>query len=312
VSAAGVAAALARCGHDVTRLECDRTLPARLLQGELDVVFPVVHGAIGEDGSLQGLLELLSMPYVGAGVLASALANDKVQAKVCFRAAGLPVADELVLAREAATIDEHARTAVARIGRAIVIKPATQGSALGVTLLPDLASDGDPRLVEALDRAFALDAKVLVESFRVGREVTCGVLHLEELEIALPPTEIHPKAAGWYDFQSRYGSGGSQHTCPAKLHEKTIARVQEVAVAAHRALGARDLSRADFVVGPGDAEAEVTLLEVNTMPGFTRTSLFPEAAGVHGVPFDALCDRLVRKAVARGVRKFGAPQPFPS
>ena len=312
VSAAGVAAALARCGHDVTRLECDRTLPSQLLQGEFAVVFPVVHGAVGEDGSLQGLLELLSLPYVGAGVLASALANDKVQAKVCFRGAGLPVADELVLTREAATVNAHATAAVARLGRSIVVKPATQGSALGVTLLPDLAGDDDPRLIEALDRAFALDAKVLVESFRVGREVTCGVLQLDDGEVALPPTEIHPKAAGWYDFQSRYGSGGSEHTCPAKLDAATIARVQEVAVAAHRALGVRDLSRADFVVGPGGAEAEVTLLEVNTMPGFTRTSLFPEAAGVYGVPFDTLCNRLVRRAVARGVRKFGAPQPFPT
>jgi D-alanine-D-alanine ligase len=313
VSAAGVAAALARKGHDVTRMELDPRLPAQLMAATYDVVFPVVHGAIGEDGCLQGLLELLRLPYVGAGVLASALANDKVQAKVAFRAAGLPIADETVLHRSGASLSEHATRAYETLGRSIVIKPATQGSGLGVTLLPDLTASNDPKLLTALDKAFGLDDAVLVERFHRGREVTCGVVDVHgESPRALPPTEIRAKAAEWYDFQSRYGAGGSEHLCPAPLHEVTTRRVQEVAIAAHRGLGVRDLSRCDFVVGAGGADAEVILLEVNTIPGMTSTSLFPEAAGVAGIGFEDLCDALARSARARGVRRMNAPEPFPT
>jgi len=310
VSAAGVAAALVRCGHDVTRLECDRTLPARLLEGDFQVVFPVVHGAIGEDGALQGVLELLAIPYVGAGVLASAIANDKVMAKVAFRAAGLPVSPEAVFQRGSASIASQARYAVERLGASLVVKPATQGSALGVTLLPSLAGGDDPKLLSAFEQAFSLDEVVLVERFVPGREVTCGVLELEDGPIALPPTEIRSHAAEWYDFKSRYGTGGSSHVCPADLGAERVARVQSIAVAAHRALGVRDLCRCDFVVG--DAADDLVLLEVNTMPGMTPTSLYPEAVGVFGVSFDALCDRLVRRAKSRGVRRTNAAMPFPA
>lgn len=312
VSAAGVAAALARRGHDVTRLELDEKLPGKLLGDRFDVVFPVVHGAVGEDGCLQGLLELLRLPYVGAGVLASALANDKIQAKVAFRAKGLPVAAELVV-RRGEPVEQHADRVVEALGTSVVVKPSTQGSGLGVTLLPDLSGARDPRLHAALDDAFRLDESILVERFHRGREVTCGVLDLHGTPaVALPPTEIRAKAAEWYDFKSRYGTGGSEHLCPAPLDPATTARVQEVAVAAHRALGVRDLSRCDFVVGPGGAEAEVTLLEVNTIPGMTPTSLYPEAAGVSGVPFEELVDRLVKSARDRGVRAVNAAEPFPA
>lgn len=312
VSAAAVGGALAQRGHAVVRLECDRTLPGHLLAGGFDVVFPVVHGAIGEDGGLQGLLELLGLPYVGAGVLASALANDKVQAKVCYRAAGLPVIPELVLTRGPA-VSAHAEAVVAALGRSVVVKPATQGSGLGVGILRALDGAADPRLLSALEKAFALDGKVLVERFVEGREVTCGVLDPFGAEAtALPPTEIEARAADWYDFQSRYGSGGSQHFCPARLHPVTLGRVQAVALAAHRALGVRDLSRSDFVVGPGGEDAEVFLLETNTMPGMTATSLYPEAAGVHGVAFPDLVDRFARGALARGVPQRNAAEPFPA
>jgi D-alanine-D-alanine ligase len=316
VSSAAVAGALAKCGHDVTRLECDRTLPARLLEVPFDVVFPVVHGAVGEDGALQGLLELLSLPYVGAGVLASALANDKVQAKVAFRAAGLPVAEELVLLRGSATVAELSARAIERVGKSVVVKPATQGSSIGVTLLPGLSGADDRALHEAIAKGFALDEKVLIERFVHGKEITCGVLEIDEPAIgapdgavALPPTEIVSKAAHWYDFQSRYGRGGSEHLCPAPLSKEITERVQAFALGAHRALGVRDLSRADFVVAE---DGEVVLLEVNTMPGMTATSLFPEAAGVAGVPFDKLCDRLVHGAKTRGTRRRNAAVPFPT
>lgn len=307
VSAAGVAAALVKKGHDVTRFELDEELPGKLLGARPEVVFPVVHGTVGEDGCLQGLLELLRLPYVGAGVLASALANDKVQAKVCFRAAGLPVADELVLRRDG-SIELLAERAFG-LSASLVVKPATQGSGLGVTLLPELKSANDERLRAALEAAFALDEAVLIERFHRGREITCGVLHLHgEAPRALPPTEIRARAADWYDFQSRYGKGGSEHLCPAPLGALTTARVQEVALGAHRALGVRDLSRCDFVVN----DTEVILLEVNTIPGMTPTSLFPEAAGVAGTSFEDLCDALVRSARARGVRRVNEAAPFPT
>jgi D-alanine-D-alanine ligase len=313
VSAAAVAGALAKCGHDVTRLECDRTLPARLLEVPFEVIFPVVHGAVGEDGGLQGLLELLGLAYVGAGVLASALANDKVQAKVAFRAAGLPVAQEIVLANFTnAPVAELAARAIEAVGRSLVVKPATQGSSIGVTLLPEVSGPRDEALLQALARAFTLDDKVLVERFVYGKEITCGVLALPELgatPVALPPTEIRSKAAHWYDFQSRYGRGGSEHLCPAPLPPEVTRRVQEIALGAHLALGIRDLSRADFVVAD---DGEIVLLEVNTMPGMTATSLFPEAASAHGVPFDKLCDRLVHAAKQRGTRQRNAAVPFPT
>jgi D-alanine-D-alanine ligase len=313
VSAAAVAEALSRVGHDVVRLELDRELPRRLLDARFDVVFPVVHGAFGEDGCLQGLLELLQLPYVGAGVLASALANDKVQSKVAYRAAGLPVAAELVLRRGDGVLDALDATAsgaLATLGASVVVKPATQGSGLGVTLLKDADV---ARVRAAIETAFGLDDTVLVERFHVGREVTCGVLDLHgTAPRALPPTEILAQAAEWYDFQSRYGKGGSRHVCPAALDPIAIARVQDVALAAHRALGVRDLSRSDFVVGPGGAEAEVILLETNTIPGMTATSLFPEAVAVAGTPFDRLADALVHSAHARGARRVNTAQPFPT
>lgn len=319
VSSAAVAAALAKCGHDVTRLECDRTLPARLLEVPFEVVFPVVHGAVGEDGALQGLLELLSLPYVGAGVLGSALANDKVQAKVAFRAAGLPVAEERVLVRGSAPIDVLSAQVVEAIGKSVVVKPATQGSSIGVTLLPSLSGAADRALHEAIAKAFVLDEKVLIERYVHGKEITCGVLDLgepveplgasSETAFPLPPTEIVSKAAHWYDFRSRYGRGGSEHLCPAPLPEATARRVQQIALGAHLALGIRDLSRADFVVTD---DGEIVLLEVNTMPGMTATSLFPEAAGVFGLPFEKLCDRLVHAAKARGACRRNPAVPFPT
>jgi D-alanine-D-alanine ligase len=308
VSAAGVAAALVRKGHDVTRLELDEALPGKLLGDRFDIVFPVVHGTVGEDGCLQGLLELLRLPYVGAGVLASALANDKPQAKVAFRAAGLPVANECVL-RKADGVAELARKTIAALGHSVVIKPGSQGSGLGVTLLPNLKDATDARLLVAIEKALELDEVILAETFHQGREVTCGILDLHgEGPRALPPTEIRSKAADWYDFKSRYGTGGSEHLCPAPLGDALTKRVQEVALAAHRSLGVRDLSRCDFVV----SDTEVILLEVNTIPGMTPTSLFPEAAGVTGIPFEELVDRLAHSARARGIRKINAAEPFPA
>ncbi len=309
-SAEGVARALEAAGHRVRRFSLDTSLPAALGDAGCDVVFPVVHGALGEDGCLQGLLEILGLPYVGSGVLASALASDKIAAKVAFRGSGLPVAEEAIVARGEDLAAAAARVRRA-IGPAVVVKPHAQGSAIGVTRVGGDAKDAD--LARALEVALAFDDRALCERFVIGREVTCGVVDAIALgpSRAFPPTEIRAKLAEFYDFRSRYGTGGSEHSCPASLDTTISAEVQRVALAAHCALGCRDFSRVDFVVGDRGDPTSVTLLEVNTIPGMTPTSLYPEAAAVAGIPMNRLCDGLVRTAHARGAKKSNEAIPLP-
>jgi D-alanine-D-alanine ligase len=294
-SAKGVATALQEAGHRVVRLELDVFLSESLRTGGFDVAFPVVHGAVGEDGSLQGLLEVLDLPYVGSGVLASALAMHKRVARVLFEREQLPVAAGLALPRgDPRTAAERARR---EIGARLVVKPSAHGSAIGVTRLEATASLDE--VAAALEIVWKMDDTAIVEHFTRGREITCGVLHLERAE-ALPPTEILSPRDPFYTYEARYAPGRSVHVCPAKLPAAVIARVQEVAVAAHLALACRDLSRVDFIVGDEGEPDRVTLLEVNTLPGMTATSLYPEAAGVAGMPMPRLCDALVTRAHKRG------------
>lgn len=307
-SARAVRAALEEAGHAAHLLELESELCSKLAAGGYDVVFPVTHGPVGEDGCLQGLLEVLGLPYVGPAVLASALAASKPHAKVFFRRAGLPLADDVVV-RRGESLEDAAVRARAALGRAVVVKPASGGSAIGATRIG--ADDEDSALVRALEEALGLDELALVERFHPGLEVTCGVLEDEQGPRALPPTLIHSRAADWYDFVSRYAPGGSSHECPAPLSEPVTRRVQEVAVTAFSALGCRDLSRVDFVVGDRSDPGSVTLLEVNTLPGMTSTSLFPEAAAAAGLAFPALCDGLARRAHARPRRRRPVALPMP-
>jgi len=297
-SAKGVAAALEKAGHRVSRLELNPSLAADLLHGGFDAAFPVTHGRLGEDGALQGLLEIIALPYVGSSVLAAAMAMDKTVAKLAFRAAALPVATDVVIHRGADLSVEVDRVR-STIGKSVVVKPACQGSAIGIVRVAD-AFEGDV-LRDAITAAFGFGDAVLCERFVRGREVTCAVVDVPALGglRAFPPTEIFSKAAEWYDFTSRYAAGGSVHQCPAELPDAVTRRVQDIACAAHRALGCRDLSRVDFVVGDGDDPNAVTLLEVNVLPGMTATSLYPEAAAAAGIPFDRVCDALVSHAVER-------------
>lgn len=304
-SATSVANALVKAGHRAVRLELDAFLSDSLRTGGYEVVFPVSHGAVGEDGALQGLLEVLDIPYVGSDVLASALAMNKRIAKVLFGAAGLPIAPALH-AKRGDDADALAVRALAELGSNVVVKPCSNGSAIGVARFDKGATEKD--LASAIGAAWNVDDVVLVERFAPGREITCGVLGTGNDAVALPPTEIRATNDAFYTYQARYAPGRSQHLCPAPLPAAVLARVQEVAVAAHRALGCRDLSRADFVVGEDGA---VTLLEINTMPGFTDTSLYPEAAGVAGIPMTALCDRFVQAAIARGAPRRNRALPLP-
>jgi D-alanine-D-alanine ligase len=307
-SARGVAGALEAAGHRVVRLELDAFLSETLRTGGYDVVFPVVHGAVGEDGALQGLLEVLDLPYVGSGVLASALAMHKRVARVLLERAGLPVAAGMAFVRG----DAHAAAERARreVGGRLVVKPSSHGSAIGVARFEAEAPIDD--VARGIEAAWTMDEFAVVEHFARGREVTCGVLEMEEgRPLALPPTEILSPNDPFYTYEARYAPGRSVHVCPANLPPAVLARVREVAVLAHVALGCRDLSRVDFIVGDAGDTAAVTLLEVNTLPGMTATSLYPEAAAIHGLPMPRWCDGLVVRAHARGPTKREKALPLP-
>jgi D-alanine-D-alanine ligase len=284
-----VANALRASFDEVTLHEPDLHLAEELLQGQIDVVFPALHGPLGEDGSIQGLLEVAGVPYVGSGVAGSACAMDKVIAKRLFRDAGLPLAREVVVERA------QAEGAAARVreelpGR-VAVKPATQGSALGVAF-----AESDAEVATAIDAAFRFDEKVLVEEFVSGAEITVGILESPE-PWAFPVIDIRTPGDSWYDYEHRYAQGLSEHVIPAPLPPDIYASVQELSVRAHVTLGCRDLSRVDFVVEPN---GRIALLEVNTLPGMTPTSLYPDGAQAAGIPFEQLVERLVRRALERG------------
>lgn len=290
-SAAEVATALAKAGYGVELVELDAKTAGRLLTLEPDVVFPALHGPPGEDGTVQGFLEILALPYVGSDVHGSAAAMDKSIAKSIFARAGLPVADDLLF-------DPHSEVTraeseiIEKFGDRVVIKPLSQGSAIGVT---PIANGGD--LKEPLARAFALGDGVLVEPYVPGREITVGVLDLHgQSARPFPVIEIRTATDEWYDFENRYAVGGSEHILPAAMSDTLRDTLQAIAITAHRSLGLRDLSRADFIVTDAD---EIVLLEVNTMPGMTPTSLYPDGARAIGMEFDALMDALVKSALLR-------------
>ena len=289
-SAGGIASALRTWGHEVVVIELDRELVGALRAVDPDVVFPMLHGPPGEDGTVQGLLAMLGMPFVGSGVQGSAAAMDKYLAKALFRAAGLPVVDDVLIAPEtdSEAAAERIRTA---IGDRVVIKPRRQGSALGVTLLPNGGN-----LVQPLREALGYGGGALVERHVTGTEATVGVLDEHGADaVPLPVTEITVADGEWYDFDNRYTPGKSEHIIPARLPETRLRELEDYAVRAHRCLGLRDFSRADFIVGDS-----VWLLEVNALPGMTSTSLFPDACRAAGIDFAEMAERLALSALRRG------------
>ena len=299
-SAAGVAKALTTRGHDVVTTEADAGLVDALRAFGPDVAFPMLHGPPGEDGTVQGLLAMLGLPFVGSDVRGCALAMDKHVAKALFRAESLPVADDVLVA-PGAHPETAAGTVVAALGERVVVKPLRQGSALGLTPLPD---GGD--LVAPLRQALAFGDGALMERFENGREITVGVLDEHgATPVALPVIEIVVAAGEWYDYENRYTPGKSEHVTP-DLPAGRLQTLQQYAVRAHRCLGLRDFSRTDFVVGE-----RISLLEVNALPGMTPTSLFPDACRMMGVDFGELADRLVRSALRRGPDSIGGPRSPP-
>lgn len=290
-SAAEVVEALRRRHTTVTLLELDDGLADGLADAEPEVVFPVLHGPPGEDGTLQGFLETLGYPYVGSDVHGSALGMDKYASKALFRAAGLPVLDDL-LVRPDDDVREATAAIEARFRDGVVVKPGGQGSALGTTPMPD---GGD--VSQAIADAMRFGGPVMIEPFAAGREITIGVLDLEgEPPVTWPAIEILTAAGEWYDYENRYTPGQSEHVVPAPMTDETHDELQRIALAGHRALGLRDLSRADFIVTDDE---EIWLLEINTIPGMTPTSLYPDGARAAGYDFESLVDALVRSAFRR-------------
>ncbi len=257
----------------------------------VDVVFPVLHGPYGEDGTIQGLLELAGVPYVGAGVLASAAGMDKEFTKKLLAADGLPVGDHAVLRPGVTTLTAAERD---RLGLPVFVKPARAGSSLGITRVT--AWDD---LSPAITAARAHDPKVLVEAAIVGREVECAVLEFPDGAVrSSVPAEIRIVGdAAFYDFDAKYLDDVCEFDIPAKLDDDVAEQLREMAVAAFRALDGQGLARIDFFVGPDGA---ITLNEINTMPGFTPISLYPRAWAVTGLDYPSLLTTLVETALARG------------
>ena len=291
-SAAGVAAALQERGHEAHIVEADRNLIDRLRALKPDVAFPMLHGPPGEDGTVQGLLAMLGLPFVGSSVQGCAVAMDKHVAKALFRAEGLPVADDILIAADDDPAEAAARIE-AYLGDRVAVKPLRQGSALGLTPLPN-GGDLIAPLREALAFGDGVDG-VLVERYVAGREVTVGVLDVYGAPpLALPAIEIAVAQGEWYDYRNRYTPGRSEHRVP-NLPPAHLAELEQLALRAHRCLGLRDLSRTDFIVG-----TETVVLEVNTLPGMTPTSLYPDACRMLGMDFGDLTERLAQSALQRG------------
>ena len=252
----------------------------------IDVAFLALHGPYGEDGTIQGFLELLGIPYVGSGVLASAVAMDKEVAKTLMAAAGIPTPKGVVVSRREFVEDEARVLLEAGALAPSVVKPVRGGSSIGMSLAETSAD-----LKPALEKAFAFDGRVLVEERLGGTEITVGVLGNRE-PIALPVVEIVTKKK-FFDYQAKYDPVLTEEICPARIGREETARAQALGLAVHRALRCRGVSRVDMIM----AKRGPVVLEVNTIPGLTVNSLLPKAARVAGIPFPELLDRLIRLAL---------------
>jgi D-alanine-D-alanine ligase len=275
--------ALESIGYRVTRVDVTRDLSASLGLLKPDVVFNALHGPFGEDGTVQGILEYLGMPYTHSGVLASALAMNKEQAKRVAKAAGIPVAESRVLDRKSIR-NEHP------MKPPYVVKPVNEGSSFGVVIVKEGQSH-PPQVIASPDWKYG--DTVMVERYVHGRELTCAVMG----DVALGVCEIIPTGHAFYDYDSKYVVGGSKHEVPAKISLNIYQKIQTLSLKAHQAIGCRGISRSDFRYDDRYSEnGEVVWLEVNTQPGMTPTSLVPEIAAHAGHSFGELLKWMVEDA----------------
>ncbi len=285
-----IARALRELGHEVSEHDIDRELVADLKAARPDLVYIALHGKYGEDGTVQEILEILGLPYTGPGVFSSTVGFNKILSKEIFIREGIPTPPFFTLS--SATFQEmgasHLLGDIAdRLGFPLVVKPAAQGSALGVRIV-----GGPTELAPAIASALDYDDRVLLEKFVRGTELAVSILGNFELE-ALPPVEIVPRS-GYFDFESRYTHGATEYHCPARLEEKAREGASAVALRAHRALGCLNVSRVDIIV---DEEGVPQVLELNISPGMTETSLLPMSAEAAGMTFLELVERLVELAL---------------
>ena len=271
--------ALLACGYDSTAIDVCHDVAEVLRRERIEVAFVALHGRYGEDGCIQGLLELMQIPYTGSGVLASALAMHKLYSKLAFAAAGLTITPYVAVKQGASlTVDELP------FGLPVVVKPVQEGSSVGVSIVKCAAD-----LQSALDEAFRYDDMVLVEGYVKGQEVQVGILD----DQPIGAIEIIPKRE-FYDYEAKYTDGLAEHVFPARLNPELYGKVQELGLKAHQALGCSGYSRVDFLV---TESGECYLLEVNTLPGMTALSLLPEIAQKGaGLDFETLAERIVTSA----------------
>jgi D-alanine-D-alanine ligase len=289
-SGANAEAALRRLGHDVLEVDVDQHLVRTLRNERPDAAFIALHGRGGEDGTVQELLEILEIPYTGPGVLACERTWDKVVAKAHFDAAGIPTPPAYAF-RQDAFRELGAAEALPdireRLGLPLVVKPAKQGSALGISVAHDAAE-----VPGALMSALSYDDRVLLERFVPGRELAISVLGTGE-PWALPVVEATPIGRDFYDFEARYTPGLTEFVAPARLPDEVAQEAARLAIACFRALGCRGLSRVDMILDPDD---RLWVLEINAIPGMTDTSLLPKAAEAAGLGFDEVVERILAEA----------------
>ncbi|MBI4715442.1 MAG: D-alanine--D-alanine ligase [Nitrospirae bacterium] len=282
-----VAEALKRRGYDVVPLDVDREVAAALRREKVEAVFIALHGRYGEDGAIQGLLEVMGIPYTGSGVLASAVGMNKIMTKRILESRRIPTPASIVVRRDG--YPGAGRESIRRRGLRFpwVVKPSAQGSTIGVRVV-----DREELLEEALGEAFRYDPEALVEEFIPGREVTAGILGGEPL----PLVEIVPKES-FYDYATKTTAGMAEYRVPAPLPLETTRAIQSAALDVHRAVGCRGVSRVDFRVDP---TGRPFVLEINTVPGMTETSLLPQAARAAGIDYDTLVERILESAFRGG------------
>ncbi len=253
-----------------------------------DIIFIAMHGSPGEDGGVQGMFETLGIKYTGSGVLSSALAMNKVFSAQIYHANGLPYPEFIHFKRDG--WKNHQEKVLQdienKVGFPCVVKPVDQGSAVGVHIVKS-----KDEIKKVIDKAIKKFSWLMVQKFISGQEATCGVLEKNGTIMALPPTHILPKMGEFYDYKSKYKTGGSTHICPADFDEQVNLEIQKLAVQAHKALGCRSMSRTDIFVGD---DKKLYILETNTIPGMTPTSLFPEAAAKAGISFPQMLDYIIK------------------
>ena len=288
-SSKGIIEALKRNGHDVIGIDFHPDRLHEMITLDVDLVFIGLHGKFGEDGSIQGMLDMLEIPYVGSGVLASSLAMDKHKAKKLFAQSSIPVAkDKRYYVTKSTDLNAVVNDIKQAFTTPFVIKPNREGSTLGLTIVQH-----EKETEAAIKHAVQSDEVILVEQFIKGKELTVPVLGKIGEEIALPIIEIIPKNE-LYDYASKYEAGGSEHIIPARINESLTEQIKTYAVKAHRVLGCETYSRADFLLTD---DGTAYILEVNTLPGMTPTSLFPDSALTYGITYEEMIEKFVELTV---------------